>query len=135
MGSHSGGGARRGEILCVSFQLAWPVPCSIEMAHLGQEKQANREFDAIAAKELSAAEFNNLCWDKALANVPLDRALKDCDRSLEMFDDAAAPDIKAMVLLRQSRFDEAIAQFDLALKNGTMGAGLCTQGRPGAVRC
>ncbi len=97
---------------------------AIEMMHLGQEKQANKEFDAIAEKELSAEELNNLCWDKALANVALDRAIKDCDRSLAMADGRAARDSKAMVLLRQSRLEEAIAQFDLALKDGAVAASL-----------
>ncbi len=97
---------------------------AIEMMHLGQDQQANREFDAIAEKELSAEELNNLCWDKALANVALDRALKDCDRSLAMVDGRAARDSRAMVLLRQSKFDEAIAQFDLALEDGAMAASL-----------
>lgn len=85
---------------------------------------ANREFDAISAKDLTAPELNNLCWTKALANVALDRALDECNRSLAKDDSFAAHDSKAVVLLRQSRLDEAIAEFDLALKGGEFAAAL-----------
>jgi len=85
---------------------------------------ANREFDAIAAKELSALELNNLCWEKAMANVALERALEECDRSLAKDDLYAAHDSKGVILLRQSRYDDAIKEFDLALKDGEVAESL-----------
>lgn len=97
---------------------------AIEMMLIGKTELANKEFDAIAAKDLTAAELNNICWDKALANVALDRALQECDRSLARNEGFAARDSKAVVLLRQSKFDEAIAQFDLALEDSEVPAAL-----------
>lgn len=85
---------------------------------------ANREFEALVAKDLNATELNNLCWTKALANVALDRALDECNRSLAKDESFATHDSKAMVLLRQSKFDEAIAEFNIALKNGDVAASL-----------
>ena len=85
---------------------------------------AKREFDALADKDLSAEELNNLCWTKALANVALDRALEECNRALAKDESFAFHDSKAVVYLRQSRLDEAIAEFDLALKNGEVAASL-----------
>jgi tetratricopeptide (TPR) repeat protein len=85
---------------------------------------ANREFAAIAAKDLTANELNELCWTKALANIALDRALEECNRSLAKEDIPAAHDSKGVVLLRQARYDEAIAEFDLALKAGDFAAAL-----------
>ncbi len=105
-------------------------PDSVEIRHaraiaLFQAKKteaANREFDALAAKDLTAEELNAMCWMKALANVALDRALEECNRSLAKEDSGPAHDSKATVLLRQARFDQAIAEFDLALKDGDLAA-------------
>ena len=97
---------------------------AIEMQLLGKTDAANREFDAIAAKDLNAAELNNLCWTKALANVALERALAECDRSLAKDENFAAHDSKAMVLYRQSRFDDAIKEFELALGDRDRAASL-----------
>jgi tetratricopeptide (TPR) repeat protein len=97
---------------------------AIEMQLLGRTDAANREFDALAAKDLDANDLNNLCWTKALANVALDRALAECDRSLAKDDSFAAHDSKAMVLYRQSRFDDAIKEFGVALEDKERAASL-----------
>jgi tetratricopeptide (TPR) repeat protein len=97
---------------------------AVEMMLAGKADAAEREFDAISSKELSAEELNNLCWTKALANVALDRAMEECDRSLAKEERSATRDSRAMVLLRQARFDDAIAEFGVALKNGEMAAPL-----------
>jgi tetratricopeptide (TPR) repeat protein len=97
---------------------------AVEMLLAGKADAANRELDAISAKELSAVELNNMCWSKALANVALDRALAECDRSLAKEDRPATHDSKATVLLRQSRFDEAIKEYDIAMKDGEFAAPL-----------
>jgi tetratricopeptide (TPR) repeat protein len=65
-----------------------------------------------------------MCWSKALANVALERALDECNRSIAKEDYFAAHDSKAVTLLRLSRVDEAIAEFNLALKNGDVPAAL-----------
>ena len=97
---------------------------AIAMLQAGKADAANREFDAISAKDLTALELNNLCWSKALANVALDRALQECDRSLAKDDRPATHDSKATVLLRQARFDDAIKEFDTALKGEEFAAPL-----------
>ena len=97
---------------------------AIEMQLLGKTADAKREFDALAAKDLDAAELNNLCWTKALANVALDLALAECDRSLAKNDSFAAHDSRAMVLLRQARFDDAIKEYGLALGDKERAASL-----------
>lgn len=97
---------------------------AVAMLLAGKTDAANREFDAFSAKDLTAIELNELCWAKALANAALDRALEECNRSLAKDDRSAVHDSKAMVLLRQSRFDEAIKEFDLALSSGDSPASL-----------
>lgn len=56
--------------------------------------------------------------------MALDRALDECNRSLAKEESLATHDSKAVVLLRQSKIDEAIAEFDVALKNGDVAAPL-----------
>ena len=85
---------------------------------------ANREFEALSSKELDSWQLNNMCWGKAIANIALEKALQECDRALAIDDRGATHDSKAMVLLRQSRFDEAIKEFDEALKEGEKAASL-----------
>jgi tetratricopeptide (TPR) repeat protein len=97
---------------------------AVEMMLAGKTEAANREFDALAAKDLTADQLNSMCWAKALANAALDRALDECNRSLAKDDSGATHDSKAVVLLRQSRFDEAIKEFDIALNNGERPASL-----------
>ena len=89
---------------------------AVEMMLAGKAEAANREFDALSAKDLTATELNGMCWTKALANVALERALDECNRSLAKDNSSATHDSKATVLLRQSRFDEAIKEYDVALK-------------------
>ncbi|HKN42121.1 MAG TPA: tetratricopeptide repeat protein, partial [Sphingomicrobium sp.] len=91
---------------------------AVEMMLAGKKDPADREFDALLAKDLTAPELNNMCWAKALANVALDRALDECNRSLAKDESSATHDSKATVLLRQSRLDDAIKEYDLAMKSG-----------------
>lgn len=72
---------------------------------------------AIAAKSGDAALLNARCWIKGTGNVALDTALKDCTRAIELADDpTGALDSRAMVYLRLSRFDEALADLNAALE-------------------
>jgi tetratricopeptide (TPR) repeat protein len=63
------------------------------------------------------------CGSEAAANVDVDRALADCNRALQLMDKSApaiasavATSNRGMVYLRQGRLDEALADFDAALK-------------------
>jgi len=91
---------------------------AMEMMLAGKTEAANREFNALSAKDLTATELKNMCASKALANVALERALEECNRSLAKDDRPETHDSKATVLLRQSKFDEAIKEFDVALGDG-----------------
>ena len=97
---------------------------AVAMMQAGKKAPADKEFETLAAKDLTASELNELCWSKALANIALDRALDECNRSLAKDESPATHDSKATVLLRQSRIDDAIAEFDLAMKNGEFAAPL-----------
>jgi tetratricopeptide (TPR) repeat protein len=59
---------------------------------------------------------NSRCWLRALANVDLDQALADCDKSIELASDPAAYyDSRALVHFRAGRPTEAKADLDAAL--------------------
>ena len=84
----------------------------------GRKSDATKEFDALAAKDPSPSDLNNMCWRKAVAGVELPRALEECDKSIAALDQAATHDSRALVLLRLGRFEEAIKEYDLALAGG-----------------
>jgi tetratricopeptide (TPR) repeat protein len=64
----------------------------------------------------SARLLNTRCWIRAMANIELDLALRDCDRALEVDPgNAAVADSRGFVKLRLGRLDEAIADFNAAL--------------------
>ncbi len=61
--------------------------------------------------------LNGRCWVKALANVELDTALKDCTKAIELTDTPTIMlDSRALVYLRMQRYEEAIADVDAALR-------------------
>jgi tetratricopeptide (TPR) repeat protein len=63
-----------------------------------------------------ASAWNSICFDQAMWNVALDKALADCDKGLSLSPRSSAIiDSRAFVLLRLGRLDEAIAAYDLAL--------------------
>jgi tetratricopeptide (TPR) repeat protein len=95
---------------------------ALELA--GRASDAAKEFDALATKSLTANEWNNLCWHKAVANIQLTRALDECDKSIAALDMAPSHDSRAFVLLRLGRFEEAIKEYDLALAGGDFSSGL-----------
>ncbi len=91
---------------------------------VGRKKDADREFDALAARKPEAEELNNMCWAKAAAGIELDRALAECDQALAAVDIPMVHDSRALVLLRLGRFDEAATEYGLALSGGDIVASL-----------
>ena len=87
-------------------------------------EDANKLDEALAALDKAIALapgtpdiLNERCWMKATHNVQLDTALRDCTKAIEQMDEpAAALDSRGFVYLRLARFDDAIGDFDLALK-------------------
>lgn len=74
--------------------------------------------------------LNERCWLKGTRNRALDTALKDCTRAIDLMDDPApALDSRGLVYLRMQRYDDAIADFDAALKRDpTLEASLFARG-------
>ena len=113
-----------GRALALLDQAFLKSPDDIEIRHLravamsltGKAQAAEREFDAVAAKDLSADQLGMLCWDKAYSRTALDRALRECDRSLAMKEAPGTRVSRGLVMLRLERWDDAIREFDAALQ-------------------
>ena len=72
---------------------------------------------ALAMSPRSAELLNDRCWIGYLSGHDLERALADCDAALVIQPAfAGALDSRGNVLMRLGRLDDAIAAFDLALK-------------------
>lgn len=60
--------------------------------------------------------LNGRCWTRALANVELDRALKDCNAALSAMPHTAAfLDSRGLVRLRMGAYAQAMADYDEAI--------------------
>ncbi len=61
--------------------------------------------------------LNGRCWVRAIANVELDSALKDCTKAIELSEHPAGMlDSRGMVYFRLQRYDDALADLDAALR-------------------
>ena len=88
----------------------------IAYAKAGDKTHADQDFAAARKGVVSADRLNNLCYEKAMAGVALDRALEECEAALKSEPDVAPTlDSKGFVLLRLGKIDESIALFDKAL--------------------
>jgi tetratricopeptide (TPR) repeat protein len=79
------------------------------------------QLDAIVADkttdELKVTALNGRCWDRALMNRDLDKALADCDQALRIA--GVNPDVldsRALVHMRRGELDLALADYDAAIK-------------------
>jgi len=89
----------------------------IEYLQDGQHKLAEQDFSSSLGDAPDARALNNLCWELALADVGLERALSLCNRAIKLKPDSAAyPDSKGLVLLRMNRLEESIRAYDAALR-------------------
>lgn len=96
-----------------------PNGLALELVRAGQQAEAEALFDrARAEADGSANDLNSICWNKALANIALDRALEECRASLALHEVAATRDSLAMVLLRMGELDAAMREFDTVLAEG-----------------
>jgi len=74
---------------------------------------------AVEKRPGNARLLNGRCWIKGTLDVQLDTALKDCTRAIELGERgeaAMALDSRALVYLRMSRLDEALADVNAALE-------------------
>ena len=83
---------------------------------LGRKEEAERILAAERADAQTGSQFNSLCWEKATAGILLESALQDCRDGLRLNPDSGAIlDSTAFVLLRLGKFDDAIAEYGLAI--------------------
>jgi tetratricopeptide (TPR) repeat protein len=84
---------------------------------MGQFSGAVAEFSkAVSLSPATAAYHNGLCWARAGTGKHLEIALADCNRALALAPGSAGPlNSRGLVLLRQGRFQAAIADYDASL--------------------
>ena len=87
------------------------------LARAGRHGEANAAFDEARKRAGDAQMLNTLCWGKAIENVALERAVEECNASLELRDHPATRDSRAMVYLRMGRLEEALDDFNSVLAN------------------
>ena len=82
----------------------------------GRHDEAERDFTAAHEQAKDAMQLNNICYEKAIAGVDLERALQECDESLRLAPDSPPTlDSRATVYLQMGRYKEAAADYDRAL--------------------
>ena len=85
---------------------------------------------AIEIDPKDADAYINRCWLRATANRDLTLAFADCDTGLRLApNDANDLDSRAFLYLRLGRLDEAIADYDAALKTNPRAGGLLVWAR------
>jgi tetratricopeptide (TPR) repeat protein len=90
---------------------------AVALERAGRKDEAIEEYSAIEGKAANAIDLNNICWAMAIANVEIDRALKNCDKSLDLASSSATSDSRGLVMLRLKRIDDAIKDYSSALAN------------------
>ena len=71
----------------------------------------------IDAGEREVLNLNDRCWARAVAMIDLDAALGDCNEALMLMPDfVPALDSRAFLHLRGGRFQDAITDYDAAIK-------------------
>jgi tetratricopeptide (TPR) repeat protein len=90
-------------------------------SELGSKGDLNRAIadlnQAISLDPKNAGAWDLRCYDRAKANRDLSQALADCNESLRLEpNDTGTRGSRGFVYLRLNRLDEAIADFDAALK-------------------
>jgi tetratricopeptide (TPR) repeat protein len=73
--------------------------------------------EAIRLNPSDPDTYNSRCWARVTINRDLALALADCNRSLEIKWTAAASDSRGWVHFRLGRLDDAIRDYDAALKS------------------
>jgi tetratricopeptide (TPR) repeat protein len=86
-------------------------------AESGEPRRAVEEVTQLLRILVDSAHLLNLrCWARAMANIELDLALRDCNRALEIDPgNPAVADSRGYVKLRLGRLDEAMVDFNAAL--------------------
>jgi len=92
----------------------------VDYTRAGLFEEGIRQIDSWVsthAKDESLPQvLNTRCWTRAAWGKELDAALADCDAALRRDRNSVVMQNRALVLLRLGRVDEAIAQYNAALK-------------------
>ncbi|MCM8556459.1 DUF3857 domain-containing protein [Sphingomicrobium sediminis] len=89
---------------------------AIALSANGRGEEAETIWAELRDDANDAQSLNQLCWDKAVAGVALDRALEECDASVALGRQASNLDSRALVHLRLGNFDMAEADYDEAIE-------------------
>ena len=94
------------------------------LADGGDLRRGIQDLDAMdKALPSSATTLGARCWTRAMANIELELALKDCTRAMAIDpENAAVADSLGLVELRLGHLDAAIAHFDKAIEWGPSNA-------------
>jgi tetratricopeptide (TPR) repeat protein len=88
----------------------------IEYEKTDQNELAQKDYAAALADDPKASDFNNFCWELALARASLEQALAACERAVALEPKAANYiDSKAFVLFQLGRIADSIASYDAAI--------------------
>lgn len=97
---------------------------ALAYARLGRVEEANALFDELRKEAAGASDLNSLCWNKAVANLEIDRALEECDAALTAQRDAInALDSRGLVHLRLGNFEAAAADYSDGIEESEEGEG------------
>ena len=81
-------------------------------------QKANQDFESARVASSSPSDLNSLCYQMAVYNVALQTALASCNASLEQDPKSwHTLDSKAFTLLRMKRYREALAAYDVAVRD------------------
>lgn len=94
---------------------------SLKAETLAQAGRAREGVDVLNAaneeKPGNVKLLNGRCWARAIGNIDLAEALKDCTKAIELADHPASIlDSRAFAYYRLARYDDAIADDNAALK-------------------
>ena len=88
----------------------------ILLHRLGRDADAEKTLIALEVGHPDSSSLNEVCYQMAVENIMLDRALADCDASLRLRADSADTlDSRGFVLARLGRNVDALNAYDLAL--------------------
>jgi len=85
---------------------------------MGETESAREIYAQIrSGAEGNGRQYNALCWSLATVNFDLETALLDCNAALKLEPgEPAYLDSRAMVFLRQGKYEDAIDSYDQALE-------------------
>jgi tetratricopeptide (TPR) repeat protein len=97
----------------------------------GDYGRALADFNESAAiRPDDSASWSNRCWARAVANQELNKALEDANEALRLKpNDRVVFNCRGLVKLRQGRYSDAIADYDIALGEGNWNTATAWYGR------